>query len=329
MREAMLTDFGTLFLPREAMEPILAAPVRNALLEWLTEIFAEDELKELGIRPRRRGILDGPPGVGKTTLAHHLAARVGLPMVAIRPERLIDKWVGSTARNIGALFDAAERGVSLDGSGEEPVPAMLFFDEFDAIGHKRRSGTETGAEDERNAFVNTLLQRMEQYEGFVIAATNFGEHIDIALWRRFDMHITLQNPGPFERERILALYLKPFGLPKRSLKLLADGFETASPALMRQFCEHLKRQIVIGPKLDHDMRPAAVFERLVTSVQPHPDLPKPPMWASATADHARDLAVRAMPWPLPLASELPVDEPPPASRTTEDNVVVAIGGRTR
>lgn len=320
-RAPMLTDFGTLFLPREAMEPILATPVRNALLEWLTEIFAAEELEAIGIKPRRRGILDGPPGVGKTTLAHHLAARIGLPMVAIRPERIIDKWVGSTARNLGDLFDAAERGIALE-AGAEPVPAMLFFDEFDALGHKRRANTETGAEDERNAFVNTLLQRMEQYEGFVIAATNFGEHIDVALWRRFDMHITLALPGPFERERILALYLRPFGLPKRALKFLADGFDTASPALMRQFCEHLKRQLVIGPKLNHDMRAAAVFERLVTSVQPHPDLGKPPMWATSTADHARDLAIKAMPWPLPLANEVPPEpEAEKPARAAADNVV--------
>lgn len=323
MAEPKLTDYGTLFLPREAMEPILAAPVRAALLEWLTEIFAEEELKALGIAPRHRGILDGPPGVGKTTLAHHLAARIGLPMVAIRPERLVDKWLGSTARNIGALFDAAERGVSLDGGGADPVPVMLFFDEFDALGFKRRSGTESGAEDERNAFVNTLLQRMEQHAGFVIAATNFGEHIDPALWRRFDMHISLALPGQFERERILALYLAPFGLPVRALSILAAGFETASPALMRQFCEHLKRQIVVGPKLGHDMRPAAVIERLITSVQPHPDLGKPPMWATSGADHARDLAIKAMPWPLPLAKD--VVEEPAGGGMAEPGKVVQLG----
>lgn len=320
-----LTDFGTLFLPSEAMEPILSKAVRNGLMEWITEIFAEEELRAVGIGARKRAIFDGPPGVGKTTLAHHLAARLGLPMLAVRPERLIDKWVGSTARNIGELFDLAAGGLSLDGSGDDPVPLVLFLDEFDAVGHKRRSGTESGAEDERNAFVNTLLQRMEGFGGFLIAATNFGKDIDAALWRRFDMHIALALPGQFERERILARYLHPYGLPPSALTLLAEAMNTASPALMRQFCEHFKRQIVIGPKLDHDMGKAEVISRLVTTVQPHPDLGKPPMWATADADRSRDRAIEAMPWPLPLAVNLSADAD--EHRTRSDNVVKLGGGR--
>lgn len=301
--KASLTDFGDLFLPAEAMEPILAKPVRGALLEWLTEIFAEDELRAVGIGPRKRAIFDGPPGVGKTTLAHHLAARLGLPMLTVRPERLIDKWVGSSGRNIGALFDLAAQGFSMDGSGENVAPLVLFLDEFDAIGGKRRSGTQSGAEDERNAYVNTLLQRIERHSGFLIAATNFGKDIDPAIWRRFDMHIGLELPGQFERERILARYLLPFGLPAVALQRLAEGMSTASPALMRQFCEHLKRQIVVGPRLNHDMSKEAVFERLVTTVQPHPEMGKPPMWSTGK-DHAHARALEAIPWPLPKAVDV-------------------------
>lgn len=178
-------DFGDIFEPSEAQEPILAKPVRNALLEWLTEIFAKDELTALGVAERRRAIFDGPPGVGKTTLAHHLSARLGLRMLAVRPERLIDKWVGSTGRNIGALFDCVDALAKAD----PPEPILLFLDEFDAVAFKRREATQ-GAEDERNGFVNTLLQRIEQHKGFLIAATNFAEHIDRAIWRRFETHKT-------------------------------------------------------------------------------------------------------------------------------------------
>jgi SpoVK/Ycf46/Vps4 family AAA+-type ATPase len=304
-----LQDFGDLFQPSEAAEPILARPVRSALLEWLTEIWAEEELRAVGIGPRKRAIFDGAPGVGKTTLAHHLSARLGLPMLAVRPERVISKWVGETGQNIGALFDLAAAGL-IEGDGydddAEPkstaTPIVLFLDEFDAISRQRRKG-EQASDDSRNEEVNTLLQRLEQHQGFLIAATNFGSHIDQAIWRRFDMHITLDLPGQPERERILARYLEPYGLPRDPLRHLGEAFETASPALMRAFCESLKRQIIIGPKLNSDMRKGSVIERIVASVHPHPDLGKPRLWSHA----AKDAAVHAMPWPLPLAKDMPAE----------------------
>lgn len=293
-RKSKLADFGELFEPQEAAEPILAKSVRNALLEWLTEVWAEVELKAVGIGPRRKAIFDGVPGIGKTTLAHHLAARLGLTMLAVRPERLISKYVGETGQNIGQMFDFA---------ADKDDPILLFLDEFDSYSRQRRR-SEQASDDSRNEEVNTLLQRIEQHTGFLIAATNFGEHVDQAVWRRFDIHITLELPGQPERERILARYLAPYGLPKRALGELAMAFETGSPALMRHFCENLKRTLVIGPMLKLDMRREAVIGRLLATVKPHPDLGKPRLWTVGEADHA----VKMMPWPLPKADEI-TDEP--------------------
>ena len=321
-RNPELRDFGELFMPDEADEPILGRPVRNALLEWLTEIWAEPDLVAVGIKPRKRAIFDGPPGVGKTTLGHHLAARLGLPMLAVRPDRIIDKWVGSTGKNIGALFECARRGLANPRQGADAVtPVVLFLDEFDALGAKRIDAQQ-GAEHHRNEAVDPLLQRLEQHDGFVIAATNFADRIDPAMWRRFDIHLSLELPGQDERERILARYLAPFGLPRSPLAALALALETASPALIRAFCENVKRQIVLGPRLKLDMVKGAVIERVITATHPHPDLGKPRLWTLGPKDHA----VSLLPWPLPRASEVVEDAQPPAGAAAADNVVT-FGGR--
>lgn len=306
-----LSMFGTLLEPAEAMQPILARSVRDALTAWLTEIWAADELKSVGLAPRCRAMFAGAPGVGKTTLAHHLAARLGLTMLAVKPESIIDCYIGSTARNIGKLFDLTEKG--------EGVPILLFFDEFDAIAIKRKEAQQSAGE-ERNAWVNTLLQRIEKHQGYIIAATNHAAHIDQAVWRRFDIHITLELPGQEERSRILARYLTPYGLPREPLNILAEAFATASPALIRQWCEGIKRNIVLGERLGWNMSRENTVDRVLATISPHPDLGKPRLWTLGIKDHA----VRAMPWPLPLLADLGKES---EAKPEASNVVALAGTR--
>jgi SpoVK/Ycf46/Vps4 family AAA+-type ATPase len=216
-------------------------------------------------------------------------------MLAVRSDRIIDMWVGSNVRNMGNLFQALEEASS---------PVLLFLDEFDTIACKRRVVTGGAGEHDNIGMVNVLLQRMDQYEGFIIAATNNANEIDPAVWRRFEIQIELGLPGHEECERILARYLKPFILPRAALAELARAFETATPALMRQFAEGMKRQIVVGPKVGWSMQKEAVLDRLIAAVLPHPELGKPRLWTLGTQDHA----VRALPWPL---STDPLPEQPP------------------
>ena len=148
--------------------------------------------------------------------------------------------------------------------------------------------------------MDTLLQRIEAHPGFIIAATNHGDHLDPAIWRRFDVQIKIDVPGQVEREHILRRYLAPYGLRGNEVAALAEAFETASPALMRQFCEALKRNLVIGDRLGWDMRRAATFDRILAAIEPHPDLGRPRLWALG----ASDKAVSQLSWPMPLADSL-------------------------
>lgn len=301
-----LAGYGALLMPEEAQEPILSKPIRSALLEWLTEIWCAEELREVGLEPRRRAVFSGAPGTGKTTLAHHLAARLGIPMLVVRPEKILTSYVSASAAALGKLFDILTN---------QAEPVLVFFDEFDSLAAKRMGGgrNEVGEQD-HNLTVNTLLAAMDRYTGFIVAATNYADRVDEAVWRRFDIQIDLALPGDHERRRILERYFAPFILPEAPLALLAESLETASPALMRAMAENIKRQIVVGPKAGWTMDRASVFERVLTTVKPHPDLGLPRLWSRGV----KDAAVARFPWPL--AKDLAAYPPPPPTEST-GNVV--------
>lgn len=284
VKQAM-SRFADVLMPGDAIEPILAPAVRVSIFEWLAELRAEEALAEVGCKPRRTALLYGPPGTGKTTLAHHLSARLGLPLVCVRSESLIDRWLGATGQNLAALFDAMEK---IDGR------AVIFFDEVDALGGKRMN--DQGASVERASSLNVLLRRIETFGGMALAATNRQDTLDTALWRRFDMQISVDLPGPDERFAILRRYAAPFDPPDDDVDLLVDLTAGTSPALLRGLMEGLKRALVIGPRIGRPINdPVAVFRSVVAAVAPPPELaPRPLLWSEPDAVRA----VARLSWPM-------------------------------
>ena len=280
-----LEKFAQILHPKDAEEPILAVAPRVAIYEWLLELNAREELKSVGVKPRATALLYGPPGTGKTTLAHHLAARLGLPLVAVQAERLTSMYSNASASNLGELFDALAQ---VKGS------CVLLLDEIDAIGSKRISHEDSASRD-RNMVLTTLLTRIEAFEGIALAATNRKEDLDSALWRRFGMQISVDLPAAEERFAILKRYGVPFEFEEETLDLLVDLTAGSSPALLRQLMEGLKRAIVLAPRFRRPVGDLVDVLRGVTAaVAPHPGLPQPPLWKSFER-HAEALA--DLPWP--------------------------------
>lgn len=274
VKAAIQGDLGgmvEIMMPGECDEPILEENVRRSVFEWMTETRAAKELKAVGLEPRLSCLLYGPPGCGKTTLAHHFAARVGMPLVVIKGEMLVDMYLGSSGRNISQVFSCLRK---------HRTRAIGFLDEIDSIATKRSSGPGSAAGKEQNAIVTALLTNIESLKGMFFAATNRHDAIDPAIWRRFSMHIDVRLPAFEERFAIMKRYGQPFEFTDGFLDTLANVTTGAAPSLLRQLMEGIKRALVLGPRIKRDTSdPLSVIADVVAQVQPHPMYLEPPFVA--------------------------------------------------
>lgn len=285
-----VSRFAEILRPDDVDEPILSPRVANAIHEWLVEIHNAAELAAVKVQPRSLALLYGPPGTGKTTLAHHLSARLGLPLVAVQSERIAESVMAGTGRNIGELFDLLK-----------PIErhCVLLLDEFDAIGQKRQpaSGRNSAITHDNNQALTILLRRIEAYRGVGLAATNTKEALDPALWRRFAMQISVDLPGENERFAILRKYAAPFDFEDASVDVLVDLTRGCSPSLLRQLMEGMKRTLVLAPRLQFDIsNPARVFEHVISAIAPPPEMEQPPLWASTDRSLGE---LEGIQWPPP------------------------------
>ncbi len=284
-----LRHMATVLRPKAAQQPILPPAVRSVVHQWLTEINAAEDLKRVGVQPRRSALLSGPPGCGKTTLAHHLAARLGIALLCVHADRLRSVYVGQTGNQIADLFEAV--------MGQEDR-CIVFLDEFDALATKR-SQVAQASDREANAVVDSLLQRIEMFGGTFMAATNRAEAIDPAMWRRFGLHLEIPLPGEDERYAILTRYLEPYRLGEEAMEFFCTATAGAAPSLLQQLMEGIKRDLVLSPRLRRDTAAKAVLSRLLVSVKPHPDYSTPPLWEDAQTRSQ----IGEMPWPPALPGE--------------------------
>lgn len=161
-------------------------------------------------------LLAGPPGTGKTMTAHALSAKLGIPLYQVDLSHVMDKYIGETEKHLEQAFAFAEK-----------TNMILFFDEADSLFGKRGEVTE-GKDRYANMEVSYILQRIEEFEGIVVLATNFYGNIDKAFLRRMKYVLKYQMPDESIRRSIWESCLPPeTGLPAAGLDIayLAKQFE--------------------------------------------------------------------------------------------------------
>jgi AAA+ superfamily predicted ATPase len=153
--------------------------LENFVLEWRYRA----RLEERGISRRSKLLFYGPPGCGKSLAANALATEMGIPLFLVRFDAVIGAYLGQTAIHLRQLFHFAET-----------TPCVLLFDELDALGKQRGNPADVG---ELDRIVIALMQELEHSkpQGVIIGTSNLAEHLDDALWRRFDFALEFKSPN--------------------------------------------------------------------------------------------------------------------------------------
>lgn len=170
---------------------VVSDEVHGRLDRVISEYKQRKKLESYGLVCRRKILLEGEPGTGKTMSASVLAAELNLPLFIVQTDKLITKYLGETSTRLRQIFDTISNN-----------RAVYLFDEFDAIGADRTRDNEVG---EMRRILNSFLQFIEadSSDSVIVAATNNRRMLDQALFRRFDDVLHFALPTVDEVVRIV------------------------------------------------------------------------------------------------------------------------------
>ena len=162
-------------------------------------------------------LFTGPPGTGKTMAAQVISSMLGMDLYKVDTSKLVSKYIGETEKNFELVFEAASKS-----------SVILFFDEMDSLFGKRSEVSESN-DKYANATTSYLLQKIEEYHGVILMATNYLNNIDEAFMRRISYVMHFPMPSAAYRKELWTSMLHTSSALKKDIDLdfLAERFEMA------------------------------------------------------------------------------------------------------
>ncbi len=215
---------------------VLPTALDERLKRIVTEQRQHHRLTKHGLFPKRKILLIGPPGSGKTMTASALAGELTLPLFTVVFDSLITKFMGETASKLRLVFDAMLK-----------TRGVYFFDEFDAIGSRRAERNDVG---EIRRVLNSFLQFLENddSDSLIIAATNHPELLDPALFRRFDDVIHYDLPDSSIAKGILKSRLSGFNAKGLSWKQVVEATTGLSQAEISRAADEAAKRVILDDR---------------------------------------------------------------------------------
>ncbi len=215
---------------------VLSKPTREQLVRIVSEYRQQHKLRAHSLSARRKLLLIGPPGSGKTMTGSALAGELNLPLLAVQLHAVITKFMGETAAKLHLIFEAMQK-----------TRGVYFFDEFDAIGGNRSLANDVG---EIRRVLNSFLQFLEQddSDSLILAATNHVGMLDPALFRRFDDVVRYDVPTPELARELIQNRLNVFGVQGIAWPPVLEASGALSFAELARACDDAARLAVLKDK---------------------------------------------------------------------------------